>query len=446
MKRCWRSWPHTTWKLSPRSLLWMTSVRAVEGRAWHSAPQTGVAQTGGSGAVTQDGKKNKKKKKNRGHERSPSAAPIIVAVTGGRNERNKRPRPQGGNNGSCPMHPNSCHSVSECCEIIKLAKRVSERREQTSKDGSPPRRQPGKERVDDGDVAAGERDLGYQSPEGVLKDVFTGDFDSGDDNDRRKTLYVMYGGSWELTSRKNVKSLRREVLLAVPGVPKVAPHQRWRSTTISFGASDYPENMAGAGILPLITTLVIANIKLHHVLIDGGAGLNVISHAAFRQLEIPGSRLGPSRPFSGVGAQPVYPLGSIMLPVTFGTEENFHTENVQFDVAEVNLPFNAIISRPALYRFMAIAHYGYLVLKMSSSAGVLTVRGDRAAALATVEKLHALATETARLDDGGRGPSTSSTKAPTKVPKVRPSGADDVPVKAIRLCVDSPRLLALRVI
>jgi hypothetical protein len=50
----------------------------------------------------------------------------------------------------------------------------------------------------------------------------------------------------------------------------------------------------------------------------------------------------------------VYPLGSIALPVTFETEENFRTENVQFDVAEVNLPFNAIIGRPALYRFMAV--------------------------------------------------------------------------------------------
>jgi hypothetical protein len=86
------------------------------------------------------------------------------------------------------------------------------------------------------------------------------------------------------------------------------------------------------------------------------AGLNIISHAAFKQLQIPGSRLGPSRPFSGVGPQLVYPLGSIALPVTFGTEENFRRENVQFDVAEVNLPFNAIIGRPALYRFMAIAH------------------------------------------------------------------------------------------
>jgi hypothetical protein len=155
--------------------------------------------------------------------------------------------------------------------------------------------------------------------------------------------------------------------------------------------------MARVGVLPLITAPVIANMRLHHVLIDDGAGLNVISHAAFKQLQIPGSRLGPSRPFSGVGLQPVYPLGSIALPVTFGTEENFHTEHVVFDVAEVNLPFNAIIGRPTLYWFMAIAHYGYLVLKMPSPTEVLIVQGDRATALAVVEKLHAMVAETARL-------------------------------------------------
>jgi hypothetical protein len=215
------------------------------------------------------------------------------------------PTATGGNSGSCPVHPNSRHNAAEFHEIIKLAKRVSERREQTSKDGSPPRRRPGKERADDGDVAAGEWDLGYKSPEGVLKDVFTRDSNSGGKSDRRKKLYVMYGGSWELTSHRNVKSLHREVLSATPGVPKAAPHQRWRSTTISFGASDCPDIMAGVGILPLITAPVIANMRLYHVLIDSGAGLNIISHAAFKQLQIPGSRLGPSRPFSGVGPQPV---------------------------------------------------------------------------------------------------------------------------------------------
>jgi hypothetical protein len=137
------------------------------------------AQTGGSGVVAQDGKK--KKKKNRGHEKPPTAAPVVAAATGCRSERDKRPRPQGGNSGSCPVHTNSRHSTAECREILKLAKRINERREQTSKDGSPPHHWPGKERVDDGEVVAGERDLGYQSPEGVLKDVFTRDSDSSDD-------------------------------------------------------------------------------------------------------------------------------------------------------------------------------------------------------------------------------------------------------------------------
>ena len=148
----------------------------------------------------------------------------------------------------------------------------------------------------------------------------------------------MYGGSWELVSQWDVKTLCREFLSVKPGVLKAAPHQRWRNTTISFRPYDCPENMLGAGVLPIVAAPVIANIRLYHVLIDGGAGLNVISYAVFKQLQISESKMAPSRPFSGVGPQLVFPLGSIVLPVTFGTEDNFRIENVQFDVAEVNLP------------------------------------------------------------------------------------------------------------
>jgi hypothetical protein len=111
-------------------------ARAAEGRAWHSAPQTGVTQTGGSGAVPRDGKK---KKDGHGHEKPQSTALVIAAATGGRGDRNKCPRPQRGNSSSCPVHPNSRHSATECREIIDLAKHISERRKQSSKDGSPPR-------------------------------------------------------------------------------------------------------------------------------------------------------------------------------------------------------------------------------------------------------------------------------------------------------------------
>jgi hypothetical protein len=65
-------------------------ARAAEGRAWHSVPQTRVAQSGGSGAVPRDGKK--KKKKDRNFQKSWSTALVIAAATGGRGDRNKRPR------------------------------------------------------------------------------------------------------------------------------------------------------------------------------------------------------------------------------------------------------------------------------------------------------------------------------------------------------------------
>jgi hypothetical protein len=89
------------------------------------------------------------------------------------------------------------------------------------------------------------------------------------------------------------------------------------------------------------------------------------------------SKLAPSHLFSGVGSGSIIPHSSISLPVTFETPENYHTESVIFDVMHVNLPFNAILSRTALYQFMVMAHYWYLVLKMSSPNDIINIYGDR---------------------------------------------------------------------
>jgi hypothetical protein len=103
------------------------------------------------------------------------------------------------------------------------------------------------------------------------------------------------------------------------------------------------------------------------------------------------SRLSPSHPFLGVGSGSIITCGSISLPVTFRTLENYRTESIIFDVAEVNLPFNAIIGRPVLYQFMAIAHYGYLILKMPSPNDIIKIREDRSISIFTLEKLQTLA-------------------------------------------------------
>ena len=65
------------------------------------------------------------------------------------------------------MHPTARHSAADCREIQKLTKRVGGRREQASKDSSPPPRQrSGKEKASDSETAAGEKELGTNPPHG----------------------------------------------------------------------------------------------------------------------------------------------------------------------------------------------------------------------------------------------------------------------------------------
>jgi hypothetical protein len=103
------------------------------------------------------------------------------------------------------------------------------------------------------------------------------------------------------------------------------------------------------------------------------------------------SKLAPSRPFLRVGPGSIIPHGCISLLVTFGMPENYRTESTVFDITEVNLPFNAIVGRTALYRFMAIAYYVYLVLKMPPLNDIIKIHGDHFASAFALEKLQALA-------------------------------------------------------
>jgi hypothetical protein len=82
-------------------------------------------------------------------------------------------------------------------------------------------------------------------------------------------------------------------------------------------------------------------------------------------------------PFFGImPGKAAYPMGQVSLLVTFGTEENFHTEYLSFEVADFKSSYHAILGRPMLARLMAIPHYTYLVLKMPAHHRVLTVYDD----------------------------------------------------------------------
>jgi hypothetical protein len=83
-------------------------------------------------------------------------------------------------------------------------------------------------------------------------------------------------------------------------------------------------------------------------------------------------------PFYGiVPRNAAIPLGSVVLSVIFGeTRENYRTEYIKFEVANFETSYHANLAMPAIAKFMAVPQYMYLVLKMPSPAGVLSLQGD----------------------------------------------------------------------
>ena len=108
----------------------------------------------------------------------------------------------------------------------------------------------------------------------------------------------------------------------------------------------------------------IRNLKVTKILVDGRAGLNLISPIVIKRLQIPDGDLEETGMFQGVNPGRSQPKGKVTLPVTFRGELNHRTERIVFDVAEIPFPYNGIPGCPALTKFMAASHYAYNRLKM----------------------------------------------------------------------------------
>jgi hypothetical protein len=127
------------------------------------------------------------------------------------------------------------------------------------------------------------------------------------------------------------------------------------------------DHLFGAQQIPLVLDPVVAEVKLTRVLIDSGSGLNLIFASTLRKmgLDLIDMLIPSKSPFYGiVPSNAAHPLGTVVLPVTFGTRENYRTEFIKLEVANFDSSHHAILGRLALAKFMAVPHYVYLLLKM----------------------------------------------------------------------------------
>jgi hypothetical protein len=105
---------------------------------------------------------------------------------------------------------------------------------------------------------------------------------------------------------------------------------------------------------------------------------DIIFSSTFDRMNIDINLLQPAEiPLIGFRGKRVNALGKISLPVSFRDLTNPRTENITFNVVEMNYPYLAIFGRGFLNKFEVVVHQLYLCMKILAAKGVITVHGNQ---------------------------------------------------------------------
>jgi hypothetical protein len=165
-------------------------------------------------------------------------------------------------------------------------------------------------------------------------------------------------------SKKEQKSISRQVNLAISSPPATTEYLRWSDQPIRFSRADQKSQIGGYDI--------------GRVFMDAGSGINMIYARTLKAMSI---YLECSKPtdcsFHRIVPGSVdYPLGKIELDVCFGDSGNYRREKLEFEVMDWPSQYHAILGRPAFAKFMAVPHYACLTLKIPGPKGTITVQGS----------------------------------------------------------------------
>jgi hypothetical protein len=78
-----------------------------------------------------------------------------------------------------------------------------------------------------------------------------------------------------------------------------------------------------------------------------------------------------------LGITQIAALGKISMLVTFGFVHNTRSEEVIFDIVDMEYPYNAIFGRITSNFFEAVLHLAYLCMKIPSTKGPISIHGSQ---------------------------------------------------------------------
>lgn len=135
---------------------------------------------------------------------------------------------------------------------------------------------------------------------------------------------------------------------------------------------DYPHTDA------MVIETNVAGWTATKIRVDTGSSADILFATTFDSMKLNKNLLQPAgNPLWGFGGQQVRAIGKIALPITFGDQKNYRTEQITFDVVDMYYNYNAIFGRGVTNAFSAAVHPGYLCMKLPTPKGIIAVYGDQ---------------------------------------------------------------------
>jgi hypothetical protein len=114
------------------------------------------------------------------------------------------------------------------------------------------------------------------------------------------------------------------------------------------------------------------------VLVDNGSSVDILTWQCISDMGFNREDLQKAEhTLYGFGNKRIEALGKIDVNVTFRQDATMRTEVITFDVVDFAYPYNAIFGRNTINKFAAVIHQGYLLMKMPTAVGVISVYGSQ---------------------------------------------------------------------
>jgi hypothetical protein len=137
-------------------------------------------------------------------------------------------------------------------------------------------------------------------------------------------------------SKKERKSISRQVNLAISSLPATTKYLRWSDQPVRYSRADHPRKVPRPGHAPMVLKAQIGGYDIGRVFMDAGSGINLIYTRTLKAMSISLESLKPADcSFQGIvpgGAN--YPLEKIELDVCFGNSSNYRREKLEFEVMD----------------------------------------------------------------------------------------------------------------